>query len=344
MSKLSVQNVLEALQIITGGRVVTRPEDISNGCNPYVTLKTSHIPGKEVMEIPGLIYGDPDMPVKKLAVVMTLTESVVELAASLGIDALVAHHPVADAASCGGVSLKDYLYHYKLAIFELHEAFHGLHPGIALLHGHVPIHTDVCYRGAAGNVIIVGKPLAEIRCLKDILDRLETLMGRSHDTQILEAERRIYENDSLQEINALEGGAIINGHPDNEVGIILHCFPHTGFSLQDLNCVLHEHPGIKTVITSISKVRRGHPLIGACREKGLNLVAGNSHALEIWENGLPLAYALQALLDGVEVTVFRERVTSFPLAAAGTRELRKYARQMAFQYLPGNRNQVDMPS
>lgn len=331
--KNTVQNVLEALSTITGGRVLEKPEDILSGNHPFAILKTSNIPGKEVMELPGLIYGEPTMPVKKIAVVMTLTESVVELASALKVDALIMHHPVADAASCGGVPLKDYLCHYGLAIFELHEAFHGLHPGIAFLHGHVPVFTDTCFRGTPGKVVIVGKPLPEVKQVGDILSRLEDLMGRKYDIQLLEAERLIYQDENLEEISALEGGELINGKYDSEVGLILHCFPHTGFSVEDLKDVLEKYPAIKTVITSISKVRRHHPLIDACRWAGLNLIDGNSHALEVWENGLPLAYAIQDILPDMEVLVFRERITSYPLAAAGVRELRKYAQRMAHHFL-----------
>ena len=287
------------------------------------------------MELPGLVYGDPAMPVHKVAVVMTLTESAVELAASSKVDALIVHHPVADAASSGGVPLKDYLSHYNLAIFELHEAFHGLHPGIALLHGHEPIFTDTAFGGTIGNVVIVGRPLDGIITLSHILSRLEVLMAQSQDLRLLEAERQIYNSTELREINALETGVVVHGNPENKVGLILHCFPHTGFSLENLNDILAMYPAIGTVVASISKVRNQHPLLAACREKGLNLINGNSHALEIWENGLPLAYAIQTLLPAVEVVVFRERVTSYPLAAAGARELRRYAREMASNYLLG---------
>ncbi len=69
---------------------------------------------------------------------MTLTESEIELAGATGVDALVLHHPVAEAASSGGVPLRGYVNLYNLAIFEAHEAFHGRHPGIGVIHGHVP--------------------------------------------------------------------------------------------------------------------------------------------------------------------------------------------------------------
>ncbi|KLU63584.1 NIF3 (NGG1p interacting factor 3) [Peptococcaceae bacterium CEB3] len=336
MARVLVRDIITTLNTITGGRVVTDQSERFNGSNPFVTLKSSNIPGKEVMEVPGLVYGDPSMPVHKVAVVMTLTESVVELAAASGVNALVVHHPVADAASTGGVPLKDYLSHYNLAIFELHEAFHGLHPGIALLHGHEPIFTDTCFGGIVGNVVMVGKPLDGIKNLSHILSRLELLMAQQQDMRLLDAERKIFDSLDLQETNALESGAIIEGDPNNEVGLILHCFPHTGFSVENLNSILEKYPAIRTVIASISKVRNQHPLIAVCAAKGLNLINGNSHALEIWENGLPLAYAIQTLLPDVEVVVYRERVTSYPLAAAGARELRRYARQMAFSYLLGH--------
>lgn len=67
---------------------------------------------------------------------MTLTESVIELASAMNLDLIVVHHPVADAASSGGVPFSDYLPLYNLALIEMHEAFHGLHPGMTLLHGH----------------------------------------------------------------------------------------------------------------------------------------------------------------------------------------------------------------
>lgn len=79
------------------------------------------------------------MEVNKIAVMMAMTECAIELAAATGVDAMVTYHPIADAASSGGVLLKTYLDTYNLAAFELHEAFHGLHPGIPWLHGHKPI-------------------------------------------------------------------------------------------------------------------------------------------------------------------------------------------------------------
>lgn len=124
----TVRDILKALDVITGGRVITDSFGYG-GANPFVVTKTSGIPGKAVTELPGLVWGDPDMPVKKVAVMMTLTESAIELAGATGIDCLIAHHPIAEGSNTGGVTARDYFNLYHLAVFELHEAFHGLHPG-----------------------------------------------------------------------------------------------------------------------------------------------------------------------------------------------------------------------
>ena len=73
----TVRDILKALDVITGGRVITDSFGYG-GANPFVVTKTSGIPGKAVTELPGLVWGDPDMPVKKVAVMMTLTESAFE--------------------------------------------------------------------------------------------------------------------------------------------------------------------------------------------------------------------------------------------------------------------------
>ena len=59
-------------------------------------------------------------------------------------------------------------------------------------------------------------------------------------------------------------------------------------------------------------------------ELGLSFLCGNSHALEIFENGVPLAYALRNHLPGVEVVIFRERQTAIPLDEVGSAEIRAY--------------------
>ena len=93
-----VADIVNAMSVITGGRTVSSMEEVKRGDHPFVILKSSGIYGKEVLEIPGLIYGDPNKEVKKIAVCMTMTELVIELAGATGVDAVVAHHPIADAA------------------------------------------------------------------------------------------------------------------------------------------------------------------------------------------------------------------------------------------------------
>jgi len=161
MQKVTARDVVAALDTITGGRLPKDKEEMYSGKNRFVVMKSSNLPGKSVVETPGLVFGDPDQEIKKLAVVMTMTESQIELAGSTGVDAIVAHHPIADACNSGGVLMKTYLGLYKIAAFELHEAFHGLHPGIAFLHGHASYRTEIAYGGVPGNVMNVGKALDE---------------------------------------------------------------------------------------------------------------------------------------------------------------------------------------
>ena len=169
---MKVKDLIKLLDDITGGRVVKDISDIFTGKNPFVVIKSSNIPGKSVMETPGLVYGDPEAEVKKVAVTMTLTEGNIELAGATGVNAIIAHHPIADAANSGGVTLSYYLNLYNIAVFELHEAFHGLHPGISYFHGHKPFRVDLWYGGIPGNIVYVGKALDEITTLGDILERL----------------------------------------------------------------------------------------------------------------------------------------------------------------------------
>ncbi|MCG8532221.1 MAG: Nif3-like dinuclear metal center hexameric protein, partial [Desulfovibrionales bacterium] len=104
---MNVSDLVLALDTISNGRVLGG--DHRPCANPFVVTKSSHIPGKAVTETPGLVVGNPDATIKKIAVLMTLTESAIELAGASGVDAMVVHHPVADAASSGGVLLKTYL-------------------------------------------------------------------------------------------------------------------------------------------------------------------------------------------------------------------------------------------
>ena len=328
-----VADILEALNEITGGRVITQAEDAFARGNPFVVVKTSHIPGKAIVETPGLVCGNPKKPVKKIAVSMTVTESQIELAGATGVDAIVAHHPVADAASCGGVPLRGYVGLYDVAIFEVHEAFHGRHPGIGLLHGHRPFRVEVAYGGMAGNVMFVGRPLPEIKTVGDIMDRLAGFFDLAREKRILDREREHRKCPELMETNIAAAAEILHGSREDRVGTILHFFPHTGFSPDHLRLAKKEHPDIDTAIVSISRVKKESPLVKTARELGLTMLAGNSHALEILENGMPLAYALKALLPGVEIVLFRERVTSIPLERMGPDLLRRYAQEMTEQYL-----------
>jgi hypothetical protein len=328
-----VADVLAALDQVTAGRCLKSPADVFGPGHPFVVTKTSNIPGKAVTETPGLVCGDPAWPVTRLAVAMTLTESQLELAGGVGVQAIVCHHPVADAASSGGVPLRGYANLYGVAIFEAHEAFHGRHPGIGLLHGHRPFRVEIAYAGLPGNVMFVGRALPEVKTAADIIARLGAFADLEGETRCLEAERQARCCPELEETSVAVRARLLLGRPDAPVSTILHIFPHTGFTPDHLSRAKAEHPEIDTVIVSISRVREGHPLVQRAGELGLTVLAGNSHALEILENGLPLALALQDLLPGLEVVLFRERVTCQPLAKVGGPAIRDYARQMVDGYL-----------
>lgn len=331
--KVQVKEVLEVLDKITGGRVVKSPEDLFSGKNPFVVTKSSNIPGKAVTEIPGLVCGSMEKEVGKIAVIMTLTESAIELAGATGVDAIISHHPVADASNSGGVLLRTYLDLYRLAVFELHEAFHGLHPGIAYLHGHKAYHVDIKYGGIPGNIIYVGDVLPEVKTVKDMLSRLDMFMCTDTEEKMLQSERAIRGCPQVQETSICAKGKILVGAPENKVSKVIHIFPHTGFTPEHLEKVVREHPGADTLLATISRVYPGNPLINKAEELGLNFICGNSHALEITENGLPLARAVQILLPEVEVVLFRERMTSIPLESFGSREIQEYARDIADNFL-----------
>lgn len=329
----TVKDVLEALDQLTGGRVVKSLADITSGDHPFVLMKSSNLPGKDIIETPGLIYGHLDQKVNKIAVTMTMTEGSIELAGATGVDAIIAHHPIAEAANSGGVTLKNYLDLYNVAAFELHEAFHGLHPGISYLHGHQAYRTEISYGGNHGNVLFVGKTLENVNTLGDILKRLDQYMGLNEEEALLFTEKEIRGASSITETSLVTRGKIWLGDETSPVQHILHIFPHTGFSPENLRQAVKEHPEADTVLASISRVYDGHPLIETAKELGLNFIVGNCHVLEILENGLPLAYALQSLLPSVEVVVFRERITSTSLKAVGTPEMKRYAQEMASQHL-----------
>jgi hypothetical protein len=331
----TVADLLDSLNIITDGRMAPSVEAARDGSYKFVILKSSGIYGKSVLEIPSLIHGDPTKEIKKIAVCMTLTEQSVELAGATGVDAIVAHHPVADAASCGGVTLRDYLDLYGIAVLECHEAFHGLHPGIAHLHGHSILKSSIAYGGLHGNVMYVGTPLEGVRSMRDILTRLDSFMGLEVERDMLEAERRLKGSNDIQEGSLVTRGRVLLGDADSPIHKLVHIFPHTGFTPDHLRAAIKEDPDINTVLASISRVYEGHALSEAAKELGLQLMVGNSHVLEIMENGMPLARALQRLLDGVDVQIFRERVTSTPIDVFGNARMQEYARRFSEAHLLG---------
>lgn len=327
------RDVLWALDKITGGRCVKGIEDVFSGKNKFVVYKTSNIPGKGCMETPGLVCGDLSAEIKKLAVTMTLTECNIELAGASGVDAIVAHHPIVEAANSGGVTIRGYLKLYGLNVFELHEAFHGLHPGIAFIHGHKAFRVEIAYGGVPGNILYVGRALDEVKTLGDILARLNEFMGIDEEHKMLLAERSSRCCEFINETNVATGGRILLGTPDTPVGTIIHIFPHTGFSPEHLAKAKAEHPEADTVLASISRVKEGDALIAKAKELGMNFIIGNSHAMEILENGMPLAYAIKKLLPEVEVVLFRERITSTPIDMVGTPSMKAYANNIAENYL-----------
>ncbi|WP_240418293.1 Nif3-like dinuclear metal center hexameric protein [Paenibacillus periandrae] len=332
-TRTEARHVVEALNTISKGRMVMDWNEITAGANPYVVMKTSNIPGKSVLEIPGLIFGDKHKPVSRIGVGMTLTESVIELASAMKLDLIIVHHPVADAASSGGVPFADYLPLYGLALIEMHEAFHGLHPGLTLLHGHHKLKTDICFGGIPGNVLHKGIALEEVKTTGDILARIDGLMGRDIDLDLLEAERAIRGEASLEEATLANPAQLLSGTMDSKVKHILHFFPHTGFSLEHLELALHMYPETDTIIVSISRVREDHVFVKYAKENGLNFIVGNPHSVEILENGLPLAYALEMLLPEVEIFVLRERITAVPLKEVGFQKMVEYGREMAGTHL-----------
>jgi hypothetical protein len=332
-NELTIHDVMQALNVITKGRMVMDWNEIAKGSNPFVLTKTSNIPGKSVIEIPGLVFGDMNAPVKKIGVAMTMTECGIELASGMGLDLLVVHHPVADAANSGGVPFAQYLPLYNLSVIELHEAFHGLHPGLAYLHGHQKLKTDTSFGGIHGNVLHKGIALEEIKTAGDILKRLDRYIGRQIESTLLKSEQDIRSTDFLEEATLANPAEILNGNQDTPIKHILHFFPHSGFTVEHLHQALDLYPETDTIIASISRVRENHPLVMEAKRLGLTFIIGNPHSVEILENGIPLAYALEYLLPEIEIYVLRERVTAMPLAHAGHSEIQNYGKDMALNYL-----------
>jgi hypothetical protein len=114
---------------------------------------------------------------------------------------------------------------------------------------------------------------------------------------------------------------------------VIHMFPHSGFDVKHLDELMKNYPDADTLIASISRVHPGHILLTRAEELGLTFVCGNSHALEIHENGLPLAYAIRQYMPEADIVIFRERVTSTPLDEFSSDIIRDYAMSMASTYL-----------
>lgn len=329
----TVQEVLLALDKITKGRCIKSPSDWSTGSNPWVITKTSNIPGKSCTELPGLVFGNLDMEVDKIAICMTVTESVIELAAATGVNVIISHHPACDAANFGGVLMKTYLDLYNLAYFELHEALHGLHPGIPWMHGHKPYFTSTSYGGVPGNVVNVGRVLPDIKNIGQLISRLNILIDANMDQRLLSVERAERGCKYIEETSVAADARILVGCNEDPVTEIIHMHPHSGFNVQHLEQLVKDFPNIDTLLASISRVYPGHPLIAKAQELGLRFICGNSHALEIYENGVPLAYALRNYLPECEIVIFRERQISIPLDCVGTPEIRSYGKEIMEQYL-----------
>ncbi len=332
-SRVRVKDLIKALNKITHGRVPTKLEDLYSTKNPFVVMKSSNLPGKSIMETPGLVFGDPEKEIKKIGISMTLTESAIELAGGLDIDAIVCHHPIADAANSGGVLIKTYLGLYNIALFELHEAFHGMHPGISYIHGHAAYRVEIAYGGIPGNVMYIGKVLDGINTLGDILDRIHAFMNVGEEEKFLDRERELRNIHEIQETSIKVRGKILVGDRNSSVKHILHIFPHTSFSVEHLEKALQENPEIDTVLASISRVKEDHPLVKKCQELGLNFILGNSHALEIYENGIPLGVAIQQLLPSTEVIILQERRTAIPLNKFGSDKIKQYGKMITDKYL-----------
>lgn len=303
--------------------------------NAWRVTKDSGIAGKAVTELPGLVVGSPSAPARRVAVTMTLTEHTIELARAAEIDVVIAHHPVADAASAGGVELAHYVNLYGISVIECHEALHGLHPGIAWLHGHVPLTVETAFGGNPGMVVLLGEPVDGVETAGDVLDRLDELSGRSQETLVNHAERAARQMDELWDSCVSPTPRMISGERTDRLGdLVVHVFPHTGFSALELRKVLAQHPDVGAVIVSISTVTDTDPLVLECSEAGIPLIGGSSHSYEIIENGLPLALALQEALPMSDVVLLRERVTMLPLDSMDPRTL-AYGRSMAAHLIEG---------
>ncbi|MCG8567927.1 MAG: hypothetical protein MI747_22905, partial [Desulfobacterales bacterium] len=195
------------------------------------------------------------------------------------------------------------------------------------------VHADIAYSHVPGNILFVGDSVDGVNTLGDMLSRIESFMDTATEEKLLAAEKEIRDCGTIDETAVKARGKILVGRPDNTVNKVMHIFPHTGFTPDHMERAFAEHPDVDTVLATISRVFPDHALVDKARELGLNFICGNSHALEILENGLPLAHAIQALLPEAEVVIFKERMSAIPMAALGGEVIQNYAATMARDHL-----------
>jgi len=181
--------------------------------------------------------------------------------------------------------------------------------------------------------VYVGECLPEVKTVGDMVDRLDVLMNVKEDNALLEAERQIRGCQAIDETSIKVKAKILVGDRSKPMKHLVHFFPHTGFNVTHLETLLKDYPQIDTLLATISRVYPGNDLIAKAEELGLNFICGNSHAMEIYENGIPLAQALKNHLPELDVMIFRERMSSIPLESVGSPEIREYGKTIASTYL-----------
>ena len=150
------------------------------------------------------------------------------------------------------------------------------------------------------------------------------------EKQLLELECKLRGNIEIYETCPANRPEILAGAPENLVGTVAHIFPHTGFTAPHLVQVKKEHPEIDTLLATISRVHRGSDLLPNRQRKWASILWwATAMPWRSFENGLPLARAIQLSLPEVEVLMLRERVTATALADFGNEGIRKYADDIA---------------
>jgi len=177
---------------------------------------------------------------------------------------------------------------------------------------------------------MVGRPIAGVATLGDVLDRLRAMLGRDRDEEVLAREREARGLPELSDSITTPGLRLLHGEAETPLGErVLHAFPHTGFAVDDLEQLLERFPGIGTLMLSISGADAEAEYVGVAAERGVAVMVGSSHATEILENGLPLAIALQRMFPETDVLLFRSRVVALPAAGAASGLLADYGNRMA---------------